>query len=61
MEPRSSQCPSIVNLMFGIRLQERDISLQGRLLIAADVCFVVIEIDVLHVLREYLRLGERGS
>src|SRR6266851_2560547 len=43
----------------GMLLQERDIGLNGGLIGGANVGLVVIEVNVLHILREQLLLGER--
>src|SRR5271167_4031591 len=44
----------------GMLRQESDIGLQGTLLIRANIGFVVIEVDVLHVLREQFLVARSG-
>src|SRR5271167_419080 len=44
----------------GMLLEESDIGLQRTSLVSANIRFVVIEVDVLHVLREQLLVGRSG-
>ena len=58
VEPRSSQCPSIVKLMFGMLVQELRVGLHRTLLIAANISLVVVEVDILDVLAEQVFVRE---
>ena len=64
-EPRSSQWPSMVTMKFGIHLedsfQRAGVALQNRLIFAANIALVVIEVDVLHLLGQNLLNGRLSS